>query len=458
MQVLEPGDRGPVRLLVATEDGEVYDHPSLEVLPPTPGDLPPGEYGGPELFRPVPDGSRIVLLPGRKAVGWDAAARRRAVPETLSIGGRERPVFAAAAVLAPAWLRMRCPAFERREAAPELPQWAYTDVGWRGGRAVAATVRIDSHTHWDTRAYNTPDLEGRVKRRLAAAPGNGVLRQLARCALEYSCTTAQNIFYQRHEGALPVSAACNSECLGCLSYRPPGGAPSSHERVSSTARTEDLVEVALEHLRAVPRGIVSFGQGCEGEPLLAGERIERAIHAIRARTRAGTLHLNTNASLPSMVARLFNAGLDSIRVSLNSAVPERYARYYKPSGYTFEEVRGSIAVARGKGGFVSLNYLVHPGFSDRPSEITALVSLTKECEVDQIQMRNLAIDPAIYLALYPEPEAPAGMGELLRRLRQECPRTRLGNFNLPKEEWNRQAVGAGAGAATALHPRHPRRP
>jgi pyruvate-formate lyase-activating enzyme len=446
VQVLEAEDRGPVRLLVAAEDGEVYDHPALEALPPAAGEFPPAEFGGPELFRPVPDGSRIVLLPGRKAIGWDPAGRRRVVVESLEIGGRERPVFAAAAVLAPAWLRMRCPAFERRGDAPELPQWAYTDAGWRAGRAVAAAVRIDAHTHWDTRAYNTPDLEGRVRRRLAAAPGNNVLRQLARCALEYSCTTAQNVFYQRHEGALPVSAACNSECLGCLSYRPPGGAPSSHERVRATARTEDLVEVALEHLRAVPHGIVSFGQGCEGEPLLAGERIERAIHAIRARTRAGTLHLNTNASLPSMVGQLFNAGLDSIRVSLNSAVPEHYARYYKPSGYTFEDVRGSIAVARGKGGFVSLNCLVHPGFSDRPAEIDALVSLAKENRVDLIQMRNLAIDPEIYLALYPEPEAPAGMGELLRRLRQDCPRTRLGNFNLPKEEWDQGRSGADAGA------------
>ncbi len=413
----------------------MYDHPDLEILPPRSGDAPPPDLGGPTLFRPLPQGSRVVLLPGRSAVGWDPKLQKRVQVDALEIGDRTRRVFAAAAVLAPAWLRLRCPVFVRGADAPQLPQWAYADAGWQGEGVVAATVRIDPRTHWDPYAYNTPDLKGRVERRLAASPTNRVLRQVARCALEYSCTTAQNVFYQRHEAALPVSASCNAECLGCLSYRPPGGAPASHERVPATARVEDLVEVALEHLRAVPDGIVSFGQGCEGEPLLAGERIERAIIAIRARTRNGTLHLNTNGSLPAVVGRLFTAGLESIRVSLNSAVAETYARYYKPSGYTLDDVRASIAVARGKGGFVALNLLVHPGLSDRPSEIEALLRLASEHKVDLIELRNLAIDPDDYLALYPEPEEPAGMGELLRRLRASCPGVRLGNFNVPKSEW-----------------------
>lgn len=433
-------ETGPPRLLVATEDGKIYDHPWLEVLPARVGDEPPAELGGPALFRPLPAGSRAALLPGRRAIGWDPREKRRVEVETLEIDGVPQRVFAAAAILAPAWLRLRCPAFAKSPEAPPLPQWAYTDAGWQGEGIVAATVRIDPRTHWDPRFYNTPDLKGRVERRLAGSPTNRVLRQLARCALEYSCTTAQNVFYQRHEAALPVSAACNAECLGCLSYRPPGGAPSSHERVPATARVEDLVEVALEHLRAAPDGIVSFGQGCEGEPLLAAERLERAVVSIRARTRGGTLHLNTNASLPAMVGRLFNAGLDSIRVSLNSAVPERYARYYQPSGYAFDDVRTSIGVARGKGGFVALNVLVHPGLSDRPSEIEALVRLVKEYRVDLLELRNLAIDPDEYLILYPEPEEPLGMGELLRRLRSATPEARLGNFNLPRTEWGLAAA------------------
>jgi pyruvate-formate lyase-activating enzyme len=375
------------------------------------------------------------MLPGRRPVGWDPQSRRRVEIDALEIDGAPRRVFAVGAVLAPAWLRLRLPAFARTAEAPELPQWAYADAGWLDGGVAAATVRIDPRTHWDPRLYSTPDLRGKVERRLAAAPGNRVLRQLARCALEYHCVTAQNVFYGRGEGALPVSAACNAECLGCLSFRPPGGAPSSHERVAATARTEDLVEVALEHLRLAPGGIVSFGQGCEGEPLLAGERIERAIVAIRARKPHGTLHLNTNASLPAMVGRLFVAGLDSIRVSLNSAVGAHYGRYYKPAGYSLDEVRASIAVARGKDGFVALNFLVHPGLSDRPSEIDALIRLVNEFRVDLLELRNLCIDPDLYLALYPGPEAPLGMGEFLRRLRAGAPRVRLGNFNLPREEW-----------------------
>jgi len=46
--------------------------------------------------------------------------------------------------------------------------------------------------------------------------------------------------------------------------------------------------------------------------------IEPAIRAIRSITGRGTINLNTNAGMPDRLGRLCEAGLDSIRVSLNS--------------------------------------------------------------------------------------------------------------------------------------------
>ena len=88
--------------------------------------------------------------------------------------------------------------------------------------------------------------------------------------------------------------------------------------------------------------MVSFGQGCEGEPLMQAPVIEEAVRAMRRATGRGTINLNTNASRPATVARLFDAGLDSMRVSINSLREACYDAYFRPRGYTFADVMLSI--------------------------------------------------------------------------------------------------------------------
>ncbi len=73
------------------------------------------------------------------------------------------------------------------------------------------------------------------------------------------------------------------------------------------------------HLARVRHAVASFGQGCEGEPLLQANTLTQAVQRIRRRTQQGTINLNTNASRPEAVAKLAAVGLDSMRVSLNSA-------------------------------------------------------------------------------------------------------------------------------------------
>ena len=191
----------------------------------------------------------------------------------------------------------------------------------------------------------------------------------------------------------------------------------------------DMTELAVAHLDAGEAAIVSFGQGCEGEPLLAAPRIAVAIRAIRARTRAGIIHMNTNASLPRAFEALSDAGLQSVRISLNAARPGAYAAYYRPRGYSFDDVVESIAFAGRRGLRLSLNLLTHPGVTDDPDEMDAFGALLAAHPVEMVQTRTLNVDPAVYFAALGRPvRAPVGMRRWFEWMRSTFPAVRLGNF------------------------------
>ena len=107
------------------------------------------------------------------------------------------------------------------------------------------------------------------------------------------------------------------------------------QRITFVPSPEEIADVAAPHLAQAEQAVASFGQGCEGEPLLQGPTLLAALKLIRRQVSRGTINLNTNASRPETVARLVAAGLDSMRVSLNSARPEYYAAYYRPRGIWF---------------------------------------------------------------------------------------------------------------------------
>src|SRR5262249_27225332 len=144
------------------------------------------------------------------------------------------------------------------------------------------------------------------------------------------------------------------------------GPPASHERMDDGPAAQEMAEVGLFHLENAPgRTMVSFGQGCEGEPLTRWRGIAEAIRRIRAKTAKGSININTNGSLPQALEALFDAGLDSVRVSLNSAVKDLYEAYYQPIGYGWEQVEESIALARKRNAYVAINLLLFPGVTDR---------------------------------------------------------------------------------------------
>lgn len=364
-----------------------------------------------ELIR-APRGTVPVMLPGRTPLLRRGKASRRT---------------ALAALLPAGYTRLLLPAYEERDGAPELPLFGYAFACVvRDGLYVAA-ARTDEDPSWRPRAFADGELEKIVAARIASDPRNPVLVQLGRCSLEYGCFTAQNVFLEQGEAALPVSPRCNARCVGCISELDAGAQiPSPQDRITYEAGPEALARIAIHHLERAGDGIVSFGQGCEGEPLLRCTTIARTIAKVRSVRSNGTINLNTNGSLPKSLRALIDAGLQAVRVSLNSFRPGIYAAYYRPLGYDLDDVLESVRLAQASRLRVSLNLLTHPGVTDDAEEVAAMSAFLREVPVSLVQTRTLNIDPHRYFSLVGRPREPLGMRAALSAIRASG--VAVGNF------------------------------
>ena len=341
----------------------------------------------------------------------------------------EEEIFAVAALLPQGYTRTLLPAIV--DSGDPLPLLGYTAVGVDdSGQLMVAAVPTDEDGRWNPKYYNTPDLPERIAERQKEFPNNRMLEQLAKCSLEYGCFTAQNIFYRRFEAGLPVSPHCNAHCVGCISLQESQCCPSPQQRITAAPTVEEVAEVAAAHLAEAEYPIVSFGQGCEGEPSLQGDLIAAAIQEIRRRTKRGTINMNTNAGSTANLKKIVDAGINSLRVSMISAIPEHYAAYHRPENYTFADVKASLAYAQAHGVKLAINLLTYPGLNDRVNELEALVELVRTYGIAQIQIRNLNIDPADMTKLYGG-EPSLGMIPMLQCLRENLPQTIIGSYSYP---------------------------
>jgi wyosine [tRNA(Phe)-imidazoG37] synthetase (radical SAM superfamily) len=418
-------------MVYARADGSILDHPTLRMAGVGGGSpRPPRD----EELIPLPRGSDLFLLPGRSPVGIDPLDGQ---PTTFEPEGEE--LSAVAAFLAPAWALFLHPAYRTRDAAPALPLFAYGAVGFAEDRFWTTGLRIDPDVRQDPWRFDTKRLKRQVRDRLDRDGANLVIRHLERCALEYNCRAAQNFFIGRHEAPIPTSITCNSRCVGCISLQPDGKFPASHERMRRAPTPQEIADLAVSHFGRVPEGIASFGQGCEGEPLLGGSLLPESIRLIRRRTSHGTININTNGSQPEVLSEMCAAGLDSIRLSLNSPRRAIYDAYYRPANYSFEHVVESLRIVRRFDRYRSINYLFFPGLSDTDEEFEALVDLIEETDLELIQMRNLNIDPELYRKILPVGSVSEGMGvrTLMDRLRERFPHLQFGYFNPSRERYER---------------------
>jgi len=367
---------------------------------------------------PAPPGTTLVHLPGRFAMGGRASS-------TVSL--RDKGQLAVAAVLPPGYLRTLLPAYDPDDTAPVLPLYGYAAVGVVDGETRVAAIRTDRWDAWDPEAGDRQRLAPALRTAVRALPDNRLVRHLTTCATDYRCLTAQNVFLRRGEGAIPVSPACNAACLGCISEQW-GDVASPQTRMGFAPSATEIAELAAWHLSVSPENFVSFGQGCEGEPLTRGQVLVEATRRIRAAAPSATIHINTNGSRPRVLERLIGAGLNSIRISIFSLDEARFRAYYRPVGYGLPEVAACADLVRRAGGQVTINLLTFPGITDAPAELDALVSFISRHGVHQVQLRTLNVDPHWLLDRIPLRTTGIGMRAFVGQLKSRCPELRLGNF------------------------------
>ncbi len=408
-------------LVYSSPDGEIHEETRLQAL----------SFEGRPLetadLIPAPDGVTFSMMPERLAVGQKRNGERSVLPSTRG--------WALAALLPIGYTRTLLPAYEKAPDAEPLPFFGYSAVAGMNGRLYLAAIKTDEPRKWHPRSFPRQKLERLVQEKQAAYPNNRVIAQHAHCALDYSCPTASNLFLGRWEMAIAVSPGCNSRCIGCISKQEEDeGLISPQDRLTFVPTVDEIVEVALPHLESAEDAIVSFGQGCEGEPLLQWRRIEQAIKAIRERTDKGVININSNSSNPRWLQRLYDAGLDTIRTSTISGHPETYTAYYRPIGYRFEDVKEALKRASDAGLYSSINLLCFPGMIDREREVEALITLIKETDLKLIQLRNLNIDPEVLLPRMPALDTMGkalGMRTMIDILKREVPDVEIGNFSRP---------------------------
>ena len=407
-------------LVYCTPGGEIREERRLRAL----------AFGNQPLessdLLPIPDGVTLSMMPDRLAVG----AQRSGALEVIA---KERG-WAAAALLPIGYTRSLLPAYEKVPDTEPLPFFGYSAVAGMNGRLYVAALKTDDPRKWHPRAFNKRALQRLAHEKQVALPANRIVAQHAHCALDYSCPTASNLFFGRWEMAIAVSPGCNARCIGCISKQEEEDLISPQDRLTFIPTVDEILEVALPHLEQAEDAIVSFGQGCEGEPLLQWRRIEQAIKGMRAHTDKGVININTNASNPRWLQRLYDAGLDTIRASTISGHPETYTAYYRPIGYSFEDVKESLKRARDAGVYSSINLLCFPGMIDREREVEALLSFVKEAGLRLIQLRNLNIDPEVLLPRMPSLESMGkalGMRTMIEIVKRELPEVEIGNFTRP---------------------------
>ena len=372
----------------------------------------------------LPNGGSLYELPGRKGIGIDVESGEMRLCEKG---------IAVAAFIPPAHTGLYLAAYESEKDAPVLPLFCYTAAGWHNEKFYVPAVRIEQDIRQESIGYDQKKIESGTNSLLKAYPHNRLVKHLMEnCCMTYHCPAARNFSLGRWECPVPVSPACNANCVGCISLQPDEEQiVSTQDRLTFKPSAEEIVEFTVPHLESAPYPIISFGQGCEGEPLLMWETISAAIIEIRKHTSKGSININTNGSNPVWVKALCEAGLNSIRVSTNSARSEIYMPYYRPNNYQFEDIVESLKVVNSFGGWTSINYFVFPGMTDSVAEYEALRKLIKETGLKMIQWRNFNIDPDWYLGKISVTDTGEYLGvkQMMQLLREEFPDLKFGYFN-----------------------------
>jgi pyruvate-formate lyase-activating enzyme len=375
---------------------------------------------------PLPEGTTLMHLPGRRALALDSKDRPVDV---------EADLLPVAAVLPVGHLRTLLPASRPLPGSRRLPLYGYAAVVEHHDELRVAALNTDGFGWWEPARYAGAGLPEAIDAARAALPENRLVDHLANCATELRCYTAQNTFLRRYEGALPASPACNADCLGCISLQTDGQAPAPQPRMRFAPTAKELAGMAAFHLSGADAGIVSFGQGCEGEPLTRDDVLADAVAEIRRDHPSATIHVNTNGSRPHILQRLVDAGCNSVRISGISFNDPVFRAYYRPVGYSIEDVIECGRVMSRAGGQVCVNLLTFPGLTDSSAELDRTLEAVLEMGAHQIQWRSLNCDHDwlvdVLAARGLLPDDGIGLATAYRQVVERLPKLAHGNFTRP---------------------------
>ena len=412
-------------ILYSDGEGNIYEDTSLYVVGRAGWDAMPID---PADWIELPEGGNLYELPGRRGIGLDV--------ETGEMRLCDKG-WAVAAFIPPAHTGLYIAAYETEAEAPTLPLFCYTAAGWLDNKTYVPAVRIEQDIRQECAGYDDAKIASGTETLLANYPHNRLVKHLMEnCCMTYNCPAARNFSLSRWECPVPTSPACNANCIGCISFQPSDETiVSTQDRLTFKPTAEEIVEFTVPHLNNAPFPLISFGQGCEGEPLLMWETIRESIIEIRKHTDKGSININTNGSKPDAVKALCEVGLNSIRVSTNSARKHIYEPYYRPNNYQFEDIIESLKVMRSYGGWASINYFVFPGMTDSVEEYEALRKLIIDTDLTMIQWRNFNIDPDWYMGKIGVNETGEMLGvkQLMSLIAEEFPKVKFGYFNPPIE-------------------------
>jgi len=410
-------------LLFADRQGNIYDHPHLKMTVRSENyNFVPYEV---ELIE-LPPGSSLYFVPDTHPTAYNPDT---AGMETFTGG------FAISALLEPGYLRLFLPAYEALSET-NLPMYPYTAVGWLNGKFVVPAIKVDDDSKWNLKNFKYDDrFTSMTQEVLNAHPENRLYNHLANRALEFRDPAAYNTFVKRWECSIPTATTSNVAPLGFPSAHDKKSRTSA-ERIKFNPKVKEIVEVVLNHADKAKEPVVNFCQETGGDPIMTAETISKAVKVIKKKAPEVTLNFSSNCSNPEKMKILFDAGIDSISVTMNSVVHSTYDSYFNPEGYSLDDVLKSIELANRYNVYTSLNMLSIPGINDRESEADTFIDFLDAYEIDLIQMRNLNIDPDyLFSRMKFKKEEILGIKNLLKLIRKKKKNMKFGYFNRTKSDF-----------------------
>ena len=261
-------------LVVAGPDGSIYDEPDLLMVCRKGDDF---SLPRPDELMPLPEASQLFLLPGRKAIGFDAEEGTLLQDEALAV----------AAVPPAGYVLTAHPAWEAEKNCPALPAHPYGAVGFANNRLYicAKQVRLPEKGEGVERAL--PDANWHYM--CANSLREGVfLRYHGTYSLPNPTVCASSpdssVFAGMLDAASKAKEAGREICLHLLFF--PGFTDTEEEyaALERAITTLGIKGIMLDNLPLEPQTYLSLMQGMETGPALGyanfRKRLQRAFPEI----------------------------------------------------------------------------------------------------------------------------------------------------------------------------------